>query len=145
LRLAFWLGVLCLLLPSGGSQTSSPGTQVSARQALTVASAAIIDMRGFCDRQPQACKAGGEMASALGRRAEAGARTIFHFVTARLSEKPRPAAPSTTVASQNPAAKVVTVSSGHHGTLQPSDLKPAWHGPVPLPPRRQVASARPSV
>lgn len=143
LRVAFWLGVVCLLLPSGGSQTASPNSQVSARQALTIASAAITDMRGFCDRQPQACKTGGEVVSALGHRTEAGARTIFDFITARLREKPAPA-PST-VAAQTTPIKVATVSAGDHSTLRPADLRPAWHRPIPLPPRRQVASAQPSI
>ena len=81
LRMAFWLGVVCVLLPSGGSRTSAPDAQIDATQAVTLASAAVSDMRGFCERQPDACAVGGKVASALGHKAEAGARTIYQFIT----------------------------------------------------------------
>jgi len=131
LRMAFWLGVVCVLLPSGGAKTN-PDAQIDAGQAVTLAGAAVSDMSGFCERQPVACKAGGKVAVALGHKAEAGARKIFEFVTAKLSEKAEPAK------SAAPAGKVVTVSTVDHGTLKASDLAPAWHGRVPLPPRRAV-------
>jgi hypothetical protein len=136
LRMAFWLGLVCVLLPSGGGKTN-PDAQIDAGQAVTLAGAAVSDMSGFCDRQPAACKTGGKVAVALGHKAEAGARKIFEFVTAKLSEKSEPAAKSAA-----PAGKVVTVSTVDHGTLKSSDLAPAWHGPVPLPPRRYVPPGR---
>jgi len=141
LRLAFWLGVVCVLLPSGGKQ-ASPDAQINATQAVTLASAAVSDARGFCDRQPDACKVGGKVVLALGQKAEAGARTLFQLVTASISKKSEPA-PKT--AEQKPAARLVAVAA--RGTLTPSDLKPAWHNPdpVPLPPRRAARPGRPSV
>jgi hypothetical protein len=138
-RMAFWLGLVCVLLPSGGAKTN-PDAQIDAGQAVTLAGAAVSDMSGFCDRQPAACKTGGKVAVALGHKAEAGARKIFEFVTAKLSEKSEPAAKSAA-----PNGKVVAVSTVDHGTLRSSDLAPVWHGPVPLPPRRYVAPARPFV
>ena len=140
LRITFWLGLVCLLLPSGGAKTS-PDARIDAGQAVTLASAAVSDMRGFCDRQPAACKVGGKVAVALGYKAEAGARKIFEFVTAKLSEPADPAAKRAA-----PAGKVVAVSTVDHGTLKASDLSPAWHGRVPLPPRRTMPPpGRPSV
>ena len=130
LRMAFWLTVVCVLLPSG--QSTSPDAQIDAKQAATLAGAAVSDVRGFCSRQPDACEVGGKVAVALGHKSEAGARKIFEFVTAKLSEKAEPAK------SAAPAGKVVTVSTVDHGTLKASDLAPAWHGRVPLPPRRAV-------
>jgi Family of unknown function (DUF5330) len=141
LRMAFWLGLVCLLLPSGGSKTN-PDAQINATQAVTLASAAVSDMRGFCNRQPTACKVGGKVAVALGHRAEDGARTIISFVTARVS---KPSASEQKTAAQKPVAKVVTVSAINHGTLKSSDLAPAWHVRVPLPPRREAPRGRPSV
>ena len=91
LRMAFWLGVVCVLLPSGGAKTAAPDAQIDATQAVTLASAAVSDMRGFCDRQPDACEVGGKVAVAIGHKAEAGARTIYEFVTAKISEKSAPA------------------------------------------------------
>ena len=87
MRMAFWLGVVCLLLPSSGSNSTSPDAQVKAAEAVTLASAAVSDARGFCDRQPTACKVGSKVAVALGHRAEAGARTLYEFVTGSLSGK----------------------------------------------------------
>ena len=139
LRMAFWLGVVCVLLPNGG-KTATPDSNIDATQAMTVAGAAVSDMRGFCGRQPEACVAGGKVATAIGQRAEAGARTIYDFVTAKLAAK---SAPTDQAAGDKPIAKAVTASAAQ-GTLTPADLAPAWHAPVPLPPRREARAGRPS-
>ena len=80
LRMAFWLCVVCVLLPSG-SKTTSPEAKIDASEAVTLASAAVSDARGFCDRQPDACVTGGKVAVAIGHKAEAGARTLYEFVS----------------------------------------------------------------
>ena len=138
LRMAFWLGVVCLLLPGSGAE--SPDAKIDATQAITVASAAVSDARGFCERQPDACVAGGKVAAALGQKAEAGARTLYQFISAKLADKPADA--DKTAQADKPAAKLVTVSDQAHGTLTRNDMQPAWHAPVPLPPRR---AGRPAV
>jgi hypothetical protein len=135
LRMAFWLSVVCVLLPSG-TKSTSPDANIDATQAVTLASAAVSDARGFCDRQPDACTAGGKVAVALGHKAEAGARTIYEFITTKLSEKSAP---------DKTTAKVDTVSASGQGTLTGADMQPAWHAPVPLPPRREARSSRPAV
>ena len=85
LRLAFWLCLVCILLPSG-NKPSSTGAKVDASEAVTMATAAVSDVRGFCERQPDACVTGGKVAVALGQKAEAGARTLYEFVS-KLREK----------------------------------------------------------
>lgn len=135
LRMAFWLTVVCVLLPSG-TKSTSPDANVDAKQAVSLASAAVSDVRGFCDRQPDACVVGGKVAIALGHKAEAGARTIYEFVTTKLSEKSAPA--------EKTEAKVVSVPAPGQGTLAASDVQPAWHAPVPLPPRREARAGRPA-
>jgi len=139
LRMAFWLGVVCVLLPSGAKSTS-PDAQIDAMQAATLAGAAVSDVRGFCARQPDACEVGGKVAIALGHKAEAGARTIYEFISGKLNEKPAPAEKTT--------AKLIPASATSQGiatgTLTPSDMAPQWHGPVPLPPRREARAGRPS-
>jgi hypothetical protein len=142
LRMTFWLGLVCLLLPSGGK--SNPDAQINATQAMTLASAAVTDLGGFCDRQPTACKVGGKVALALGHKAEAGARTLIGFVTAKMGE---PTGSVSKTAANNAAgkAKLVSVSTVDHGTLKASDLAPAFHVRVPLPPRRETPRGRPSV
>ncbi len=136
LRMAFWLGVVCVLLPSG-TKSTSPETNIDAKQAVTLASAAVSDVRGFCERQPDACVVGGKVAIALGHKAEAGARTLYEFVTTKLSEKSAPA--------DKTVAKMSSASGPGQGTLTPADMAPAWHAPVPLPPRREARAGRPAV
>jgi len=136
LRMAFWLSVVCVLLPSG-MKSRSPDVNIDATQAVTLASAAVSDARGFCDRQPDACVAGGKVAVALGHKAEAGARTIYEFITTKLSEKSAPA--------DKTAAKIVSVTVPGQGTLTAADMQSAWHAPVPLPPRREARTGRPAV
>ena len=110
LRMGFWLTVVCVLLPSGGAKPTSPDAQIDATQAVTLASAAVSDVRGFCDRQPDACKVGGKVASAIGYKAEAGARTIYEFISAKLSEPPATEVAATKTAT-GPAPRVVPVSA----------------------------------
>jgi len=143
LRMAFWLGVVCVLLPSGGSKTTTPGTSIDAAQAVTLASAAVSDARGFCERQPDACAVGGKVAVAIGHKAEAGARTLFEFISTKLAESTAQA-PAPVAAADKSAGKLVPVTARGNGTLTPSDMQPAWHGPVPLPPRREARAGRPS-
>jgi len=135
LRMAFWVGVVCVLLPSG-TKSPSPEANIDTKQAVTLASAAVSDVRGFCDRQPDACAVGGKVAVAIGHKAEAGARTIYDFITATI-EKSAPA--------DKTADKAVPAASPGQGTLTPTDLAPAWHAPVPLPPRREARAGRPAV
>jgi hypothetical protein len=148
LRMAFWLGVVCVLLP-GGTKSSSSDAQIDATQAMTLAGAAVSDARGFCERQPDACKVGGKVAVALGHKAEAGARTLYEFVSTKITEKSAPeqktagktGTKTETKSGPTSAAKVVPVSNLDHGTLSPTDLTPAWHGRVPLPPVRRDVRA----
>src|SRR5450631_3191470 len=135
LRMAFWLTVVCVLLPSG-TKSSSPDAQIDATQAASMAGAAVSDMRGFCERQPDACAVGGKVAVAIGHKAEAGARTIYDFITATI-EKSAPA--------DKTADKAVPAAAPGQGTLTPTDLAPVWHAPVPLPPRREARAGRPAV
>ena len=126
LRMAFWLCVICVLLP-GGTKSTRPEAQVDASEAVTLATAAVSDVRGFCERRPDACVTGGKVAVALGHKAEAGARTLYEFI-AKLREK-----------------SVSNEKTGlAQGTLTPTDLVPAWHVPVPLPPRRETRDGRPA-
>lgn len=150
LRMAFWLTVVCVLLPGSGEKTAAPDAQIDAVQAVTLASAAVSDMRGFCDRNPNACVVGGKVATAIGHRAEAGARTIFEFVSTKLADsKAAPAEePARTVgvsATGSLGAASVAKGAPAKGTLTPADFKPVWHAPVPLPPRREARAGRSSV
>lgn len=132
LRMAFWLGLILLILPIGTS--SDGGRQIGAWQALSAAQSVLSDLRGFCQRQPDACAVGGEMASNVLDKAQVGAKWLYDtFGTKAGTEQGQPAAHT-------------------GGTLAPQDLTPAWSvdppsapalapgapmpAIVPLPPRR---------
>ena len=144
LRMAFWLTVVCVLLPGSGEKAATPDAQIDAVQAVTLASAAVSDMRGFCDRNPNACVVGGKVATAIGHRAEAGARTIFEFVSTKLADgKAAPADEPTRTIGVSATGSIK--DNAAKGTLTPADLRPAFHAPVPLPPRREARAGRSSV
>jgi hypothetical protein len=133
LRMTFWLALVCVLLPGGGDNKAL--SQIDPARAVSAAGAAMSDMRGFCDRQPEACVVGGKVAVALGHKAEAGARTLFDIVSAQLRDQP----------SDKMATDAKVIPAAASGTLTASDLAPNWHSPVPLPPRREARNTRPSV
>jgi hypothetical protein len=123
LRVTFWLGVVLILLPSGGTQPL-PASQVSAGEAFSAAKAAMSDMQQFCARQPTVCEVGSQTATTLGQRAQVGAKMLYEFLHERFGNDDG-ATVQSTGAVPMPAAK----PSQH--TLRPADLTPAWRGPQP--------------
>jgi hypothetical protein len=120
-RMTFWLGVVLILLPSGGSQPV-PKSQVGVGDAFSAAKAAMSDMQQFCGRQPQVCDVGSQTAVTLGQRAQAGAKILYEFLQQQFgNDEPASAVQST--GSVRPS----TVPSQH--TLRPDDLSPPWRGP----------------
>lgn len=130
LRMTFWLGLVCVLLPGGGSD--APAAKIDAASAVSAAGATLSDMRGFCERQPGACVVGGQVAVAIGHKAEAGARTIYELISAKLNE------------TSTPPARTTNVPASERGTLTQADMAPVYRAPVPLPPRREARAGRPS-
>ncbi len=141
LRLTFWLALVCIVLPNGSTTTNNE-EQISGAQAVTLASAALSDARGFCDRQPDACLTGGKIAKALTLRLEAGARTIYEFVAdgikAKLNDSPASAGKSMEKAAANRDNGAPSPLRAGHGTLLPADTVLPWHAPVPYPSRRDA-------
>ena len=142
-RVAFWLTIVLALLPSGGAQQSAQA-KVGPTEAVVAASAAVSDMSNFCDRQPEACVVGAQAAAAIGQRAQAGAKMVYEFINEHALRgndtnahdggetgslgKPKsiPAGPKLTA-----AVRTVPASPDSQSTLKPSDLDPAWRGPIP--------------
>jgi Family of unknown function (DUF5330) len=120
LRVTFWLGVVLILLPSGGSQPL-PQSQVSAGEAFSAARAAMSDMQQFCERQPTVCDVGSQTAATLGQRAQVGAKMLYEFLQERFGNDEG--------ASQTTGSVSATKPSQH--TLRPADLTPPWRGPHP--------------
>src|SRR5476651_1558931 len=81
LRMAFWLGLVLVLLPREKTPDSGKLPQVGASEAVSAATAAVSDMGQFCKRQPAACEVGGQAATVIGQRAQDGARKLYQIIT----------------------------------------------------------------
>jgi Family of unknown function (DUF5330) len=81
LRMAFWLGLVLVLLPREKTPESDKVPQIGASEAISAATAAASDMGQFCKRQPAACEVGGQAATAIGQRAQDGARQLYKIIT----------------------------------------------------------------
>ena len=127
LRMAFWLSVVLILLPSGSSQPVQSPNAVGASEAISAASATVQDMRGFCTRQPDACSVGSQVAVSLGYRAQTGAKMLYDFLTENLAS--REGSTSTHTGSITKAAQIPVNAS--QNTLTPADLVAPWRGPLP--------------
>jgi len=127
LRMAFWLGVVLVLLPTGGTQRAPASGEVNASDAISAASATVHDLKGFCGREPNACAVGSELATTIGYRAQAGAKMLYQLLTEAL-ESHDAAAPVAGETKPQPAAPSLQRASSEN-TLTPADLAPAWHGP----------------
>jgi hypothetical protein len=132
--MAFWLTVILVLLPSGGSQPT-PKVNVGALDAMSAAKATVTDMRSFCERQPEACTIGSQTAVALGHRAQAGAKMLYEYLNEHFG-------PNDTGTVVNAATgKTVPPARPSQHTLSPNDMAPAWRGP---PPRKDARGDRPA-
>jgi hypothetical protein len=126
LRMAFWLSIVLILLPSG-TQHSPATSQVGAADALSAASATVHDLKGFCTREPDACTVGSELATTLGYRAQAGAKILYDFLTEAMA--PRETGSLADDSDKSPLANSAP-QQGSQSTLTPADLSPPWRGPV---------------
>ena len=125
LRMAFWLGLVLVLLPRDKTPESDKLPQIGASEAVSAATAAVSDMGQFCKRQPAACEVGGQAATVIGQRAQAGARKLYQIITDKK-------APDHTgsIGSVDEGASVVEAAP--RDTLTPDDLLAEWRG-APTP------------
>src|SRR4029077_1866512 len=85
LRMTFWLGLVLVLLPRDKTPESEKLPQLGASEAVSAATAAVSDMSQFCKRQPAACEVGGQAATVIGNRTQAGARKLYQIITDKRS------------------------------------------------------------
>ena len=90
LRLAFWIGLVLVLLPRDKTPEQDKAPQINASEAVSAATAAVSDMSQFCKRQPAACEVGGQAATVIGQRAQGGARKLYQIIT----DKPENTSPT---------------------------------------------------
>jgi hypothetical protein len=136
LRMAFWLGVVLVLLPSVTTQPGPAAGEVRASEAISAASATVEDLRGFCGRQPEACTVGSQMATAIGYKAQAGAKMLYDMLSESLAPHETgslPPSPGARGGAIRTAADKAAAQKASQNTLTNDDLAPSWRGP---PPRR---------
>jgi len=121
LRMAFWLGLVLVLLPRDKTPESEKLPQVGASDAVSAATAAVSDMSQFCKRQPAACEVGGQAATVIGHRAQEGARKLYQIITDKRA--------SDHTGSIGGNGAPTGAASG--GTLTLDDLQAEWQAPAP--------------
>ncbi len=136
LRMAFWLGLVLVLLPREKTPESDKLPQLGASEAVSAATAAVSDMGQFCKRQPAACDVGGQAATVIGQRAQEGARKLYHIITDKTDNK-------TEKIDKKAADKKAPDHTGSIGgaddadaslaprdTLTPDDMVAEWRAPA---------------
>ncbi len=116
IRIAFWVGLVLVLIPTGKPAGGNDGPQVGALDAWAVASATYADLSEFCTRQERACAVGGQMLGALVHRAQGGAIAIYAYMTEKKAEDAGKATP----AEATPPSQ---------STLTAEDRALDWRGP----------------
>jgi hypothetical protein len=135
IRTAFWLLILVLMLPTDRDQQD---------KIYGTAQAAMNDVAGFCDRNPQTCATSHDAFDVLVHKAQYGAQMVMNLVegkTAAFGNRlPEPVAmpgpvpmpgdgsvmPVPAAAPLEPTTWDTTASQD---TLNPEDREAAWGGP----------------
>jgi|ERR1019366_7453908 hypothetical protein len=128
LRLVFWVGLVLVLLPRDKTPESNKQPQLGASEAVSAATAAVSDMSQFCKRQPAACEVGGQAATVIGQRAQAGARKLYQIITDK-----RPPDHTGSIGGIE-SANASLVDAAPRDTLTPDDMQVVWRGAPPSSP-----------
>jgi hypothetical protein len=123
LRMAFWLGLVLVLLPRDKTPESEKLPQLGASEAVSAATAVVSDVSQFCKRQPAACEVGGQAATVLNHRAQDGARKLYQIITDKRSSDHT----GSIGGAEDADASVVEMAP--RDTLSPDDLAAQWHVP----------------
>ena len=116
IRVAFWVGVAVLLLPTDERQQA---------RLYSTAVTTVERVTTFCDRNAQACAAGAELWAIFVKKAEFGARMAIDLVSTSGRQDEDAASLRT-----QPASVKGKPAPAARGTLTPADLTPAWRGQV---------------
>src|SRR6202158_577422 len=118
LRMAFWLGLVLVLLPREKTPESDKLPQLGASEAVSAATAAVSEMSRCCQLRPAACDVGGQAATVIGHRAQEGARKLYQIIT----DKRSPDRTGSIVSVDNAGAPAP------RDTLTQDDLQVEWRG-----------------
>jgi hypothetical protein len=141
LRMAFWLGLVLVLLPREKTPETEKLPRVSVSDAVHAATAAVSDMSQFCKRRPAACEVGGQAGTVIGARAQEGARKVYQSITEKKPQADKKSETDNKKSETNKKSPDHTGSIGgsedsgpapveatSRDTLTPDDLAVAWRG-----------------
>jgi hypothetical protein len=114
IRVAFWLGLVVLLLPTDARQQA---------RLYSAAANTVERVTTFCDRSPKVCAAGAELWAAFLKKAEFGVRLAVDLATSSTHKEADPPAEVS-----GHTGRVPVRAPQPRGTLTPRDLAPAWRG-----------------
>ena len=123
IRIAFWLMIVVLLLPTDERQRS---------EVYGTAQAAVNDVATFCDRNPETCAKGKDAFGVFVQKAQFGARMLMGLINSRgePGEVPAEAPDDTQGPETDSAFEPARLDLGApRDTLSPEDLEEAWAGP----------------
>lgn len=129
LRMAFWLGLVLVLLPRDKTPESDKLPQIGASEAVSAATAAVSDMGQFCKRQPAACEVGGQAATVIGQRAKDGAQKLYKIITDKKPDTDKADKKSPDHTGSIGVADEAEVNAAPRDTLTPDDMTVEWQVP----------------
>jgi Family of unknown function (DUF5330) len=123
-RAAFWFMIIVLLLPTDDKQRS---------EVYGTAQAAVNDVTGFCDRNPETCARAKDAFAIFVQKAEFGARMVMDLIQNKASggaeQPPAQEMPNSDAAAF--AKPILFDMSASKDTLNPEDREEAWSGAEP--------------
>lgn len=127
LKSAFWLGLIAFFLPFGG-EPKATSANLTVFGAFIGAQQAVEDLTGFCDRAPQACDTGRELAIFAGERIGDGVAMAYSLVEDRV-DPPAPVPVEGALAALPAAARTDPLTTGALAPLAGSAPLPAAYTP----------------
>jgi Family of unknown function (DUF5330) len=111
-RKAIVLGGVIFAMPSppasGPLTAVQPNTQASTFATLAAAAETVADVKGFCERRPQACVTGQYLAVTLEGKARYGVKLAYEWANAAKGE---------TIKVEAPALRLATLSEAKPQTI----------------------------
>lgn len=130
LRLAFWLMVICLILPSSREEN---------RRLMSSAERAVSDVRSFCERNPAVCEDAQSAFTNFLTKIKTGAEVLETWMGAseakimdRLDVPPASSPDSGVNRGGSPPVSPLQPLPRWGNSLAPGDKRPPWRDPARL-------------
>jgi hypothetical protein len=123
LRLAFWIMLVCLLLPSSHEDN---------RRLISSAEQTVNDVRGFCQRNPQVCDDMRMSMTTLLTRFRSGAELLQTWLAQQSGEGGEHGSVTEKAVAHKPGRGDATPQpvTKWQDSLNPSDRQLPWRGPT---------------